>query len=157
MGSNSNKTRKGIKSSHVDYQEWVNSSTGEVRLFAVVDKEVYADVNFFKVWLLDLISVMDKIGNKKLKVLNYILENINPSTNEFGGTIREIAEKINVSTPVVNATIKMLMEVDFFRRVRSGTYQVNPEILMRGRPNKRMNLMIKYKELESKEQLKISS
>ena len=141
--------------SAVAYQEWVNTETGETKVFAVIDKEVYADVNFYKVWLLDLITVMDKIGNKKLKVLNYILSNIEPSTNQFGGTIREIAKNINVSTPVVNSTIKLLLEVDFFRKIRTGTYQINPEIMVRGRANKRMNLMIKYNELGEKEVIEL--
>jgi hypothetical protein len=135
------------KSEVVAYEEWVNKSTGEVRTFAVVSKET-GDHSFHKVWLEDLARIMGLLGGAKIDVFTYILKNINPYSNEFGGTVREIAEKTGTDVNTVQKTLKILKENDFLRKVRTGTYLVNSSMLVQGSHSKKMGILVKYNGLE---------
>jgi hypothetical protein len=126
---------------------WINQETGEVRQFAVIVKES-TDSGFHKIWLEDLSKILGILGGGKVKVFKYILDNINPYSNEFGGTHREIAEKCEVNKMTVNETITLLLESDFLKKVRVGTYLVNSKTLIQGTSKKRMGIMVRYKELE---------
>lgn len=141
------------KEQAVRYEEWVNKSTGEVREFAVIDKPYQSDFNFHKVWLEDLAKILGILGGQKIAVFNYILKHINPYSNEFGGTMREISEKSEVSLPVVQETIKILITNDFMRKIRTGQYLINSRFLVKGTHNKRVGIMLKYDELNEGRQL----
>lgn len=137
----------------VRYEQWVNTETGESRQFAVVDRPHGTDFGFHKVWLEDLAKIMGLIGGPKVKVFNYILCNINPFSNEFGGTVREIATKLEVSPTTVQETVKLLTRENFMKRVRTGTYLIHARFLVKGGHDKRMGLMLKYDELDNGRQL----
>ena len=131
----------------VKNEVWINQDTGEVKQFSVVLKEA-SDNGFHKVWLEDLAHILGLLGGGKTKVFQHILGNINPYSNEFGGTVREISEKLGIDKTTVNKTINLLMEADFLKKVRSGTYLVNSETLIQGSHTKRSGIMIKYRGLE---------
>ncbi|WP_394772061.1 replication/maintenance protein RepL [Mucilaginibacter sp.] len=135
------------KGETVAYEEWVNKNTGEVRTFAVVSKET-GDHSFHKVWLEDLARILGLLGGAKIEVFTYILKNINPYSNEFGGTVREIAEKTGIDANTVQKTIKVLRENDFLKKVRTGTYLVNSKMLVQGSHSKRVGILVKYNGLE---------
>ncbi len=116
----------------------------------LVDVSAEHDVNWFKFWLADMAGILQVIGGAKMAVFSYIIENINRSTNEFGGTVREIAEKSNVAVSTVQETINLLLESDFMRRIRVATYQVNPDIMAYGNSQKRGYLVIRYSNLPEK-------
>jgi predicted transcriptional regulator len=148
-------TKKGIKKAEqvVRYEQWVNSETGESRQFAVIDRPHGTDFGFHKVWLEDLAKIIGLLGGAKVKVFNHILSNINPYSNEFGGTMREIAELLEVDTKTVQSTIQTLVKENFMKRVRTGTYLVNAKFLVKGGHNQRMGLMLKYDDLDDGRQL----
>lgn len=129
---------------------WINEASGEKKEFTVVTKEI-VDTEFYKVWLYDLINVLDILGSKKIKILTHILENINPYDNTFGGTIREIAKDTASSTKTVQEVINVLLEVNFFSKVRIATYRVNPSVILKGSHKKRLGLMINYQSERNKE------
>jgi predicted transcriptional regulator len=137
----------------VRYERWVNPETGESREFAVVDRPHGTDFGFHKVWLEDLAKIMGLLGGGKVKVFNYILTNINPYSNEFGGTMREVAEKIDVDTRTVQTTIQTLVKEGFMKKIRIGAYLVNAKFLVKGGHDKRMGLLLKYDELNEGRQL----
>ncbi len=95
-------------------------------------------------------QTLDIIGNQKIRVVNYILENIN-SENLFVGTQRAIAENIEASTKTVNVTIKALIDSDFMTFVQDGVYRVNPNVIFKGSKNKRMNILYKYHDSRKEE------
>lgn len=146
---------RGVKKAEqvVRYEQWVNTETGESRQFAVVDRPHGTDFGFHKVWLEDLAKILGLIGGPKVKVFNHILCNINPFSNEFGGTVREVATVLEISPTTVQETIKLLTKEAFMKRVRTGTYLVNAKFLVKGGHNKRMGLMLKYDDLDEGRQL----
>jgi hypothetical protein len=147
----SKKTTK-TKQLVVGKQQYINSETGLVEDFNVIKTED-TDFNFQKIWLAHLLEALDIVGNRKIKVLNWMLENKN-SENQILGTQREIAQSVSVSVPVVNETIKMLMSVKALKKVRNGVYVLNPDIMFKGYNQKRMNLLLQYEKIEIHDQKK---
>lgn len=136
----------------VTYDEWINQRTGEVRQFAIVEKPIYMDTNFYKVFLVDLLSLWKEMGRGRIKVLFHILENIEPSNNMFIGTYDRIAKDTNSARKTIAKTLKFLQEIDFLRLVQPGVYMVSPRYIVKGSHKKRQGLMIKYQDIPHTEE-----
>lgn len=141
----------------VSTQRWVNPDTGEERVFTVIDRSQMGDYGFHKVWLEDLGRIIGVLGGAKVKVFSYILNNINPVSNQFGGTIREISELLEIDKDTVQSTITTLVQQGFMKRVRIGTYQISSNVLVKGNHEKRAGLMLTYDKLDSPNQNSILS
>jgi len=140
-------SRKTVKSKQtsVGTAEYINKETGEVETFSVIsEKDV--DFNFQKIWLGHLLESLDVIGNKKIKVLNYLLR-IKNTDNIVIGTQRAIAKGAGVSLPVVNETIKALVRIDALKQQQQGVLMLNPDIMFKGGNGKRMNILLRYDKI----------
>lgn len=135
--SNTKKTRV------IGEEDYINSKTGEVQTFNVVEIQD-VDANFEKLWLGHILTAIDEIGNAKMKILNYILENRERSNNSLIITIVELAEKTGVSRPTVTTTLQTLEKHGIIKR-RTGAVILNPDVVFKGRHNHRMNVLYKYK------------
>lgn len=113
----------------------------------VIDEEwdETVDINFDKIWLSSVLEALEQVGNKKIKVANYILNNRDKTTNYLIKTQREIAEECGVSLQTVSSTLKALEKADMLIG-KSGVYQVNPERIARGKHNKRMAILRIYQQ-----------
>jgi len=145
------KSVKLKKQKIIGTQKLLNPDTGEVIETVVIEKKVEQDFNFFKVWLLDLLNILEVVGTKKMKVVNYIFENFNTQENLFIGTHDEISKKLNISRPVVSQTFKLLIDSGLLIKRNNGVYMINPNIIVKGSTGKRMNLLVKYNEIKNKE------
>lgn len=143
-------TRK--KTKVVGIETYINQQTGQIQEMQVIQIEE-RDANFHKLWLGHIIQSLDLIGNKKIKVLNFVMDNLN-SENQFLMTLREISEKTGISYRTVAETMKALQESDFLRMIRSGLYQVNPNTIFKGGKNNRLNVLLQYQEIPTKAELK---
>ena len=128
----------------VGTKKLLDQETGELINADVVVKNVEQDYNFFKVWLMDLLGILNIVGNKKIKVIDFLLQNLRREDNTISVTYREVAEKTGISLGVVTETFKILQETNFLKKVKNGLYMVNPDILVKGRTGKRVNLLIQY-------------
>ncbi|WP_241958461.1 replication/maintenance protein RepL, partial [Mammaliicoccus sciuri] len=95
--------------------------------------------NFVKAYIKGLVMMLDVVGGSKLKVVNYLLENLRLSDNKLIATQREIAEETNVSVKTVTNTLKILEEGNIIKR-RTGVTMLNPQILVRGDDNKHRHM-----------------
>lgn len=127
-------------------KQYVDVETGEVIDAVNMVKTIDADRGFHKVWLYDLMDIITEIGTKKIRVVEYLLKNLNSSNNSISITIREIAKELNVSSKTVNETILALIKGNFMQRVRNGYYIVNPNVLIQGNASKRQRVMLEYRE-----------
>lgn len=145
----SNSNRKTIKEVEVDIEveQWQNLKTGEIRNVHATVKEIYADHSFFKVFLSDFARALEGFGGQKMKLLFYILDNIDPSTNMFLGTYDDIQREAKASRGTVASVINFLKDIDFIRQRFPGAYMVSPKYLVKGDHSKRHALMIKYNYL----------
>lgn len=132
-------------------QDYLNKETGEIEKFSVIDKKIDQDVNFHKIWLQDVLNVLDSFGNKKILVITYLLKSMRNEDNTFSGSYREIAVKCDVSLPTVSLVMNELLDSDIIRKISTATYQFNPSLIVKGSSSKRRNLLIRYNYAEDDE------
>ena len=129
-------------------RELVDTQTGEVIWVDQITKRTYGTKNFWKCYLMDFLTVLGIIDSKQLDVFIYIVENTNASTNMFIGTYTKIAQDVGVSRPTIATIMKKLQENNFIKKVQSGVWLVNPNILMKGNDTKRQILLSYYESEE---------
>lgn len=130
----------------IGQQEYINAETGELESFSVTSIED-RDFNFHKVWMRNFISTLDIVGNQKTRLCMWIVDHINKE-NQLIGTLRGIADSSGMSLETVRVTMKILLDVDFLRRVQNGVYIVNPDIVYKGSYGSRMNILNQYSTAE---------
>jgi len=140
-------TRKKIKV--IGTETYIKQDTGEIKEMNVISVEE-RDANFHKLWLGHIIQSLDLIGNKKIKVLNFIMNNLN-SENYFLMTQQEMEKALGISRKTISDTMKALQESDFLTLVRSGTYRINPDVLFKGGKNNRLSVLIEYHDQRNKD------
>ena len=82
-------------------KELIDVETGVSIWVDQITKRAYGSKNFWKVYLMDFLTVLGIIDSKQLDVFIYIAENTNQSTNQFIGTYDKIAKDVNVSRPTI--------------------------------------------------------
>lgn len=138
-------TRKKMKI--IGKETYINQETGEINEMQVIDIEE-RDANFHKIWLKHILTSIDLIGNQKIKLAFWILDNMD-SENQLIMSQREMARKNEISTKTVTQTLKILMEANFLQKINnSGAYRVNPNVLWKGGKSARMNVLFKYHQNE---------
>lgn len=128
----------------VGTQEYVNQNTGKIEEFTVITKNIPKDFNFHKIWLQDVLNVLDSFGNKKILVITFLLKNMRNEDNTVSGSYRDISDRCKVSYPTVALVMKELLESNVLKKIATGTYQFNPDIIIKGSANKRTKLLIEY-------------
>jgi len=128
----------------VGRQTYINSSTGELIDCLVMEKEVHNDFNFHKVWINDLISILNLIGGKKLEVFKYLMNEMNASNNYIIATYEKIKKDTGISYQTIRNTLKVLLDTNFLRKINNGVYMVNPDVIVKGNSAKREALLVKY-------------
>jgi DNA-binding Lrp family transcriptional regulator len=129
-------------------ETYINQRTGEIVETQTVIRG--GDFDFHKIWLGHVLDAIDQVGNVKIKVLNHILRNMD-GQNRYIGTISFIADEVGVSSRTVGELLRRLEDADFIVRIGSGVIRVNPKGLFKGGSNKRMNVLIKYREEAQKD------
>jgi hypothetical protein len=129
-------------------KELIDAETGEVvpvQLKQVEDR----DFNFHKVWLRMFIEGLNGIANKKMKLAFWIIDNLDRE-NKLCFTFRRIAEATGLSQPTVIRTMKELQEGDppFLKKLQSGVYVVNPDILYKGSHQGRMGVIYQFNDID---------
>lgn len=136
-------TRKKVKV--IGKETYIKQETGELSEMQVVSIEE-RDANFHKIWLEHIIHSMDIIGNQKIRFAFWLLDNMN-SENQITMTYRQMSEKSGVSLDTVQRTIKALTDSNFLQRYNIGVYQVNPDVIFKGGKNNRLNILLKYNNI----------
>lgn len=115
--------------------------TGEEILVDQITKRIYGTKNFWKVYLMDFLSVLGIMDNKQVDIFIYIVQNTNQSNNMFIGTYKKIANDAKCSEPTIAKIMKKLQDHKFISKVQNGVWMVNPNIIMRGTDYKRQILL----------------
>lgn len=127
-------------------RELIDTQTGEVIHVDQITKRAYGAKNFWKMYLMDFLSVLGIIDNKQLDIFIYIAENTNQSNNLFIGTYKQISKDVGVSEPTIAKLMKKLQKNNFIKKKQNGVYLVNPNIMMKGNDTKRQILLNYYEE-----------
>jgi predicted transcriptional regulator len=129
-------------------RELMDTATGELMTVDQVTKRTYGTKEFWKVYLMDFLSVLGIFDSKQVDIFIYIVENTNKSTNMFIGTYEKIAKDVGASSQTIARILKKLVENNFVKRVQNGVWLVNPNVLMQGNDTKRQILLSYYKSEE---------
>jgi len=119
--------------------------TGEIKEVDVVIKPTSRH-NFYITYLSAIIQMIDGVGNQKMKVVKYILQNMD-SNNKLVETTNEIAKKSGVSKGTVVETLKLLEQADVIAR-KTGCVMLSPKIAHKGNAQKERYLMTKFQEMQ---------
>ena len=125
-------------------KELIDAETGEVIWVDQITKRSYGSKNFWKMYLMDFLTVLGIIDSKQLDVFIYIAENTNQSTNTFIGTYDKISKDVNVSRQTIAKIMKKLQDNNFIKKIQNGVWLVNPNIMMKGNDRKRQILLSYY-------------
>lgn len=128
-------------------ETYINQNTGEIVEMNVIEEQE-RDANFHKIWIGHIVQALEMVGNKKLKVVTYIMDNLN-SENLFIMTQREMEKNLKISLKTISETMRALQEANFLKIKQAGVYQVNPNVMFKGSKGKRLNVLIRYKQIES--------
>ena len=126
----------------------MNKETGELEKIGQADtflKPVGRNEPFMITYIAEIINLIDTLGNKKMQVVKYILENMSKSENLLLITTRELAEKCKVSKPVVLDTLKLLENANIIQR-RTGAIMISPKLVNNKKAKGEAIMMTKYKQ-----------
>lgn len=129
----------------------IDQKTGELIETTEIEHKA-TDINFDKIFLGHIISAMEMIGNKKIKLLMFLFA-VKNSDNQIIMTQREIAKESKISLRTVSETLQALQVNDFLIMKSPSVYVINPNMLFKGSANKRMNILLSYQEVQSEQQL----
>ena len=149
------KQKKENNALYVGQDIWINERTGEKITFNQIIKKTSGN-EFMITYLSTMINLIDRLGNKKMQVVKYILENMDKSTNTLIITTRELSNKTKVSKPVVLDTLKILEDAKIIAR-RTGSIMIHQhfkliniltaaENIILGNEKKEKYLLVRFEE-----------
>lgn len=125
-------------------ETYYKKSTGELVPMDIVEsREADTDVNFHKLFLKNFIHALKDVADRKTALCFWILSNLTKE-NLLLFTYRQIADKTGCSYKTVADTMQVLLNNDFLRRLGSGRYMVNPDIIFKGSYQRRAAALKKY-------------
>jgi DNA-binding Lrp family transcriptional regulator len=144
MGNTNFPTKKKSTNMTLGSKKMIDPDTGELVDFTLIQKNVNKDYNFHKIWLQDILHVLDSFGNKKIKIVTFLLQEMRDGDNTVSVTHSYIQEKTGISRQTISETMKELVGANVIKKIRHGTYQFNPDLIIKGDGNKKKHLLISY-------------
>lgn len=125
-------------------EQWVDESTGERHEVQVIEKDIDSrDGGFMVTYLAEIINMIDTLGNKKMQVVKYILQNMDKNTNLLLSSNRAIAKNSGVSYRIVFETLKLLDEAGIIER-KLGVIMLSPRICNNWKAGKEKYMLVKF-------------
>lgn len=97
------------------------------------------------VYTAELFGILGKLGNKKIQVLSYLLDN-KDGQNCINMTNTEIAQNIGVARKTVIETMKVLESANLLRR-KGTVIMLSANFMMKGNQLREAYLMQKFEEM----------
>jgi DNA-binding transcriptional ArsR family regulator len=123
--------------------------TGDIMNVQVVDKSV-GDRGFKKIWMAQILDLVDEVGNAKMKVLAWLIDEAD-SKNQVLATLTEIAEATDTSRATVQRLMSVLKKANVIAETRRSLWRLNPDVVFAGSHDKRMSVLIRYNNEKQKD------
>lgn len=123
----------------------VDLDTGEEFESYAIVKQYNADTGFKKVFLGEVLSLIDEVSNAKMKFLIWLLDNADKK-NQIIGTYPQLAQKSGISRETIARLMPVLVRSNILKKITPSVYMLNPEIVSNLSTNGRQNLLIQYKQ-----------
>lgn len=124
-------------------------ATGEILEIDYIEKRLSPSLKggWRRVYLADFLQILDEIGNAKIKVLEFVLDNID-SNNKLTISMSEVSKKTKISYKTIHTTFKALEDKKLLKKVGTA-WVVMPDIVSAfGSDKKNARLLIDYSEDE---------
>lgn len=122
----------------------VDTATGEIIDAQVVTKTV-GDAGFHKIWLHEILELVDEVGNAKMRVLMWLLSKAD-AQNQVWATWEEIGKETGVGRRTIARLMAALKEANVITETRRSVWRLNPQIIFKGDYSRRMNVLVKYRD-----------
>jgi hypothetical protein len=126
----------------------VDALTGEVTEERTVDefeRSVGRNERFMITYLAEIICLIDSLGNQKMKVVKFILQNMSKADNLLLITTEELAKRTGVSKKTVIGTLKILDSAGIIHR-RTGAIMVSPKLVNNKTSSGEATMMVKFRQ-----------
>ena len=141
MANNSN------KETTIKRRKLIDQETGEeLEATEILQTNEMKDEDFDKLWAGHFAMITGVFGYAKMKVFSWLISNRDRRNNQIIATQQEIADGADVGTATVARAISDLIEADAIHMKMNGVYRLNPDLLFYGGPQKRMNVLYRYRE-----------
>lgn len=121
-----------MASKYLGTEKWcrIDEITGEIIEVKEIDtfEKTISRNGFMITYLSEIICLIENLGNKKMLVVKYILNNMSKYENTLIITTPELSKKCGVSRQTVSETLKLLEEANLIKR-RTGAIMLNPRLL----------------------------
>lgn len=131
----------------------VDMATGEIVEQRAVDefeRPVGRQEHFMITYLAEVISLIDSLGNQKMKVVKYILQEMSKSDNTLIITARELAKNSGVGYNTVIDTLRILDEAGIIQR-RTGAIMISPKLMNNKKAAGEAAMMVKYTQFSEEQ------
>lgn len=126
----------------------IDISTGEILLNSTIKNR---DKNFYKFWLDNLMPYMEENYTKK-EILFFKLVKLMDRQNKINLTIKDMCKKVDLSDRFLRNELKELIRKDVIRKIKNGTYMLNPDVIYKSTTEHRAIALKEYYGIaESKE------
>lgn len=136
--------KEGTKKLKIIGEEtYINAQTGELHRMNVMEIDE-RDAHFQKLWVGNILSAVDELSSKRLKIVLWLVEESARHRNLIPMTVRQMAEELGISTATISRTLKILEKHDIIRR-ETGRIWMNPSVVYKGGKSGRMEILTRYK------------
>lgn len=132
----------------------IDVTTGEIVEQREVDefeRPVGRQEHFMITYLAEIISLIDSLGNQKMKVVKYILKEMEKSNNTLIITTRELSQKSGVGYNTVIDTLRILDQAGIVQR-RTGAIMVNPRLMNNKKASGEAAMLVKYHQFSEEQE-----
>ena len=119
--------------------------TDTIAEFDVLDKPVTRN-GFMIAYLSAIVSMIDRFGNQKMKVVKYLLKTMD-SNNLVIKTIAKIEAETGISHTTIQETLKILETAGIIKR-QNGVIMVSPKLVNRGDAQKECYLLTRFYQID---------
>lgn len=143
------------KKAYVEIDIELLQSTGEIRIISapIIAPTITTKVprgSFEITYTSELFGILEKLGNKKIQVLSFILDH-KDGNNTLNMTNTELAERTKISRKTVVETINILRDADLLQR-KGSVIMISPNLMVKGNQLREAWLMRKYEEIHDNEE-----
>lgn len=132
---------------YVGTKKLVDLSTGEEFEAQTIVRSI-GDQDFKKVFISEILDRLEEFSSSKMKFVFWLLNNVDKQ-NRIIGTYAQLAEKAQISVSTIKRVIPALKRADVIREITPSVLMLNPDIVAAVTSNRRGNLLVQYKALES--------
>ena len=113
----------------------IDPETGELKEFILIGEPEEFDRNFAKIFhaFSEQLIKDEKIAGKAIRLLFWILKELEYGSIEFYMYPADVAEELKVAKMTVYRWIKILTEKGIIRKIKPNLYQLNPACVVKGK------------------------